>query len=174
MNMPDGSITRVIEIIKENFWQTILFLIIMCLALLFLPQEILQKIYIDGLIIRFRPYIGLFLIALGSLVVGKIVISIYSYFYRLRIRHKARKNYEEIILGHLEKLTPDEKRILAYYIVHQTKTQKLFLEDGNVSLLSSNKIIYRASSMGNILSGFAFNINDFAYEYLKENYNLLE
>ena len=50
----------------------------------------------------------------------------------------------------------------------------LRIEDGVVQGLKSDRIIYQSASLGNVLEGFAHNINDFAWDSLHANPDLLE
>jgi len=79
-----------------------------------------------------------------------------------------------IIIKQLHQLTEDEKQILRYYIAENTRANTLRYDDGIVKGLEKNFIIYRSSNLGNMVEGFPYNISDIAWDYLHENYNLLE
>jgi hypothetical protein len=73
----------------------------------------------------------------------------------------------------LHNLTPDEKAYLAPYVLRDENTQYFLIEDGIAGGLEAKGIIYQASIVGNMLDGFAYNIQPWAREYLKENSHLL-
>jgi hypothetical protein len=77
------------------------------------------------------------------------------------------------IIKNLESLTEDEKKILRFYITLQTKTNSLRYDDGVVRGLEAKFIIFRSSQIGNMIDGFAYNISDFAWDYLNKNQHLL-
>ncbi|MHC4184123.1 MAG: superinfection exclusion B family protein [Planctomycetota bacterium] len=76
--------------------------------------------------------------------------------------------------GQLHSLTPDEKAYLSPYILNDENTQYFLIEDGVVGSLLAKDIIYQASQIGSIVSGWAFNIQPWARDYLKEHTHLLE
>jgi hypothetical protein len=58
-------------------------------------------------------------------------------------------------------------------VAQQTKTNVLRYDDGVVQGLVAKGIIHQASSMGNVLEGFAYNIDDSVWAYLNENREVL-
>ena len=62
-------------------------------------------------------------------------------------------------------LTGEEKAILRRFVGGQTKSQGLVYESGVVQGLRDARIIYRASSVGE-LRNWQFNIHDWAWDYL--------
>ena len=74
----------------------------------------------------------------------------------------------------LHALTPDEKAYLAPYVFGNVNTQYFQLEDGVVGGLVGKAILYQASRVGRMLTGFAYNIQPWAREYLTKKPHLLE
>ena len=74
----------------------------------------------------------------------------------------------------LRDLTPEEKAVLAEYIRDDAGTQYFSIRDGVVQGLQAKGVLYRASvvSRGRDIE-FAFNIQPWAREYLRENQHLL-
>jgi hypothetical protein len=70
-------------------------------------------------------------------------------------------------------LTPDEQLVLAPYIFGRETTQNFHLENGVVGGLVAKGILYHASRMGHLRTGFAFNLHDWARDYLTANQHLL-
>ncbi len=81
-----------------------------------------------------------------------------------------RKNSEK----YLHDLTPDEKGYLEPYILANENTQYFLIEDGISGGLEAKGIIYKSSSIGDMLNGLAYNIQPWAKEYLLKNKYLLE
>lgn len=74
----------------------------------------------------------------------------------------------------LEGLTEGEKQILRYYFAEGTRANTLRIDDGVVQELVACRILYRSSSVGDMLEGFAHNISDFAWDYIHSNPQVLE
>ena len=70
-------------------------------------------------------------------------------------------------------LTPDERQVLRVYLESDTRTQYLDVQDGVAQGLAQARIIYRASNMGT-LTTFAFNVQPWAWDYLRAHRELLE
>lgn len=82
-------------------------------------------------------------------------------------RHKAARE------ARLHDLSGDEKEVLRYYIKNNTRTQTLDLADGVAPALESARIIYRASSVSQGYTDFAYNIQQWALDYLREHPEVL-
>jgi hypothetical protein len=138
--------------------------------LLFTPAALLQSIGVRDFTQANRHWVGLVFLGSTTLfVIDRIMSATDSR------KGKGRKNATlDRQTQRLDSLTEDEKQILRYYIHKQTRTNYLLFDDGVVQGLAAIGVIYRASSMGNILYGFAYNISDFAWDYLNENWRLLD
>ena len=62
--------------------------------------------------------------------------------------------------------------MLASYVVGNTKTLTLDLRSGVAGGLESSRIIYRSSTLGS-LHGFDYNIQPWAWDYLRQHRELL-
>ena len=90
------------------------------------------------------------------------------------MRYKqALKELKKTSLARLHRLTEDEKQILRFYFAKGTKANVLRFDDGVVQGLASAGIIYMSAPIGNMFEGFAYNISDFAWDYLHEHKELL-
>jgi Super-infection exclusion protein B len=58
----------------------------------------------------------------------------------------------------LRNLTPEEKTVLADFILFQTKSQNLDFQSGVTNGLEHAHIIYRSATVGSLMSGFAYNL----------------
>jgi len=72
----------------------------------------------------------------------------------------------------LHNLTAEEREILRGYIGNGTKTQLLDIQSGVVNELEEVFIIYRSSNIGH-LSGWSYNIQPWAWDYLNKHLELL-
>jgi hypothetical protein len=73
----------------------------------------------------------------------------------------------------LHRLTAEEVQILRQYIEGQTRTNYLDINDGVVSGLISEAIIYRSANVSTFFTTFAHNIQPWAWNYLNKHRNLL-
>lgn len=107
---------------------------------------------------------GTFVVAV-ALLVSHLVFGSTSWIRRGIARHRRHKSLRE--------LTPDEKAYLIPYVVNDQNTAYYLIEDGIAGGLTAKGIIYRASSVGSIVDGWAFNIQPWAKTYLKSHLELL-
>ncbi len=84
-------------------------------------------------------------------------------------RENLKKSQEQ-----LHKLTPDEKAYLVPYVIKDENTQYFLIEDGVAGGLVAKGIIYQASSVGDMIMGWAYNIQPWVKDYLSENPKCLE
>lgn len=143
---------------------------LVCGTLLFSPNEWLQRIGVSSFTQAYRQWLGLtFLI---SSILWGVAIAVWGY--RWVGRKVFRRNVKQQIIRRLNTLTEDEKQILRYYFANNTRANTLRMDDGVVQGLATDHIIYRSASMGNLIDGFAHNINDFAWEYIHKNPHVLD
>jgi hypothetical protein len=138
-------------------------------VLLIAGDRALEVLGLKTLVAGFRPYIGgAFVITICIVAVttmsalGSVIVPRMSEATWVR-RHRKR----------LHDLTPDEKEILAGYVLNQTRSQTLPIQSGVVGSLAGEKIIVRASSLGSA-DGFAHVIQPWAWKYLNQHPELLE
>lgn len=81
--------------------------------------------------------------------------------------------YNRGVIFYLQTLTKDEINILKPYIIKKSRTQQLDIRDGVVTGLAEAQIIYSSSEIGHLDSGFSFNINKRAWDYLNKHKRLL-
>lgn len=103
-----------------------------------------------------------FLLAYGSFELVSAV--------RARRQRRARRAAQ---LAALHNLTPEEQAILAAYIRQNTKSIRLPIQSGVTNGLEDAGIIYRASDFGTMGTGFAYNIQPWAWEHLHAHPELL-
>jgi len=143
---------------------------IICGVLLFCGDALLDLVGVRKFAQDNRQWIGLVFIATTTLFCVDRAIEIK----RVVGKRKAIAKRSEKRLKRLHSLTEDEKQILRYYFAKQTRSNSLRIDDGVVQGLVAAGIIYRSASVGDLLEGFAYNISDFAWDYLHEHLDLLK
>lgn len=142
---------------------------VMAAVLLFSPKEFLEQIGLVDFTKNYRPWLGLTLVVTSVLFIASMASWGWGAF-----QHSRRyKNAVTELKGYLRRLTEEEKQILRFYIVKETKTNHLHVADGVVQGLVAKGIIQLASSMGSVLDGFAHNINEIVWQELNEHPDLL-
>ncbi|MGG3159779.1 superinfection exclusion B family protein [Priestia megaterium] len=138
--------------------------------LLFAPHSFLIKLGVDAFLEKYRTYIGItFLLFLMLFLVSFIQI-LYTFFKGKNEERTSRKFQQQ----RLRELTVQEKKILGYYIINQTRTQLLAMNNGNVNELARLGIIYRSSNMSQGMEYFSYNIQPWAWEFLNKHPHLVE
>ena len=133
---------------------------------LFAPQSLLEALHISYSPHDYRDIAGFVFLISGCALLEKVWNTIKT----SRSKAESRKK----VIKRLHALTPEEKNVLARYIFFNTRTQTFDDRDGVVNGLIAAGILIRLSWYGSIVSGFDVNITDVAWEYLKNNPNLLE
>lgn len=136
---------------------------------LFAPADLAQRLGIVDVAKDYRPGIGIgFLLCCALLAVNAA--------------HWAQVKTRELLYGRkfkreldqrLRTLTEDEKQILRYYIALETRANVLRLADGVVQGLAASGVIFRSAEVGSFVEGFAFNINEIAWQALHKEPELL-
>lgn len=166
--MFDKIIKTLLEVLKLTP-RYLISLGIIAAFLLFGPDSWLKQIGIYDFTQNNRQWVGLVFIISFILFSVDRSIAITAW---IRNKMSAAK-FAKRRLQRLQCLTEDEKQILRFYIAKQTKTNSLRFDDGIVRGLEATGIIYRAASVGTMYQGLAYNISDFAWNYLNENPDLL-
>lgn len=138
-------------------------------VLLFFPASWLEKISLYGFANDYRQWLGFAFLISTTLWVVTIALSTWEAIAGKLLQRSVRQH----VIRRLTSLTEDEKQILRYYLAKNTRANMLKVDDGVVQGLVVDRIIYRSTSMGNILEGFAHNITDFAWDHLHANPKLL-
>ncbi len=134
--------------------------------ILFLPEETAKTVAVDQFREKYRVYLGPAFLLTVSFLVARL-------FLFLKHGHTAKQNLKARQQA-LHQLTPEEKGYLFPYIENQQNSIPVGIDDGIMSGLVAKGITYRASNMGNLLTGFAFNLQPWARAYLEENPSLLD
>jgi len=142
---------------------------IFCGIFLFLPENISKQLGVLEFTRNYRQWLGIAFLACISLLSvtgGLEIIGV--------IRNRSHvAQLKKRMLQRLQCLTEEEKQILRFYLAQQSKTNTLRTDDGVVNGLVAHGIIYIAANHGNLIEGFAHNINEVAWDYLHEHPELL-
>ena len=137
--------------------------------ILFAPQRWLAAFGIAGFVSDYRPYIGVTFLLSTVLLISAAIVAGYGWAKQKRAEAALLRGRRE----RLHHLSEPEKEILRGYIEAQPRTQYLSMADGVVGGLVAERIIYRASSLGQSFDYFAYNIHPWAWEYLNAHPKLL-
>jgi len=138
--------------------------------LLFASRQLLELLSVAQFVENYRSILAIIFIASVSL----LSITLFCDAIDLIKKWRRKRNYYRHITDRLNCLTEDEKQILRFYIAKDTRANILRVDDGIVKGLETVGIIYRSATIGNLTEGFAYNITDFAWNYLHKYHWLLE
>ena len=171
------SLVGALNAVKQATPTLLLGVAVACALLLFLPPSATGALGLSALIAQYRAYIGGTSVVSLALLLSHGIASIARFvktFYAKRKAKASQQAAERRRLENLNKLTPDEKGYLLPYISDQLNTQHFGIDDGVAGGLQAKSIIYRAANVGDMVNGFAFNIQPWAREHLDANPQLLE
>jgi hypothetical protein len=134
--------------------------------ILFLPIEIAKTLAVDGFRERYRVNLGpAFLLTVAFCIARTFIFLKQAYNKRQNLRRHQQM---------LHALTPEEKGYLVPYIERQQNSVYVDMKDGIMGGLVAKGIAYRASNMGDIYDGFAYNLQPWARSYLEQDPQLLD
>lgn len=140
-----------------------------CWAVLFAPERVLSRLGLLDFANHHRNVVGLVFLVCTALT----ALAVLGWGMQFMAAFALDLHAQKRCLERLKRLTEEEKQILRHYIWGQTKSNTLRFDDGVVQGLVAENIIFQASSMGNVLEGFAYNISDTAWKYLNKHPALL-
>jgi len=154
------DIVKLIKDISSNMRFNISIFIVFTF-LLFSPDHILKFFDLYNIHQRFHAYLSIiWLLCLAFLIVNII----YWIFDKIK-----KKRVYNTHIKRLHELTPVEKQYLAPYIAQNTRTQTFEFNDGVVCELETYSIIRRSLSVSLDRGFFPYNIQQWAWEYLKKH-----
>jgi hypothetical protein len=133
---------------------------------LFLPEQYAKILAVDTFRSQYRAFIGpafLLVLAFGAARFFTWLAGAYA-------QKRLVKERNEL----LHKLTPEEKGYLVPYIQNEQNSVYVGMDDGVMAGLRKKGVTYLAANMGDLLNGFAFNLQPWAREYLQSNLQLLD
>lgn len=160
---------KVLDWIKLSGKQAFI-LVVISSILLFSSAELITQLGLTNIKEITQPWVGGIWIVSLAILLTEIAHPIYQY---LANKVKAWSNLKH---GHarLKQLTPDEKTFLKHYIEQDTRTNSSKYANGVVKELEAVGIVRRASQMASYHDVFPYNIQPWAWDYLKKNPHLLE
>lgn len=163
------KLSDIIQIIKLPL-KYLISIFLMLLVLLFSPDIFLNSLGLITLVEKYRTILGLAFLCDSFIIISELGYHLWKILYAYY------RYYSLVKLGKrkLNALTPGEKEILSSYIDNQSKSQYLPINNGVVAELASKKIIYRSTELSNGGPFFSYNLNDWAWDYLNKNSNLLK
>ncbi|MBN2366681.1 MAG: superinfection exclusion B family protein [Calditrichaeota bacterium] len=135
-------------------------------AFLFLDQKWTDFFGLTNFINQFRPWISVVFFLSIALIISDIIFQIINWGKQGVNNKKKFRNMTKRLFD----LTPEEKDILLGYFLNNTRTQYLSISDGIVKELEAFEIIFRSSNIGN-LDSWSYNIQPWAWKYIKSNWN---
>lgn len=142
---------------------------VVCGALLFAPERVLSRLGLLDFANHHRNVVGLVFLVCTALAVLAFLAWAGRYVFAATLYRHMQKR----CLKRLERLTEEEKKILRFYIWGQTRSNTLRFDDGVVQGVVAEGVLFRASSLGNVLEGFAYNIGETAWKHLNKHPALL-
>ena len=138
--------------------------------LIFSPETWLLKLGLEEIVESYRGWIGGIFLISGILLLTNVLVY-------LSVPIQGTINDWRSLLVYSKKLitlSSAEKQILKKYIDKDTQSQQLGTMDGIAEGLVAKRILYRSSSLGTADAYFAYNIQPWAWDYLKKHPELLE
>jgi hypothetical protein len=136
---------------------------------LFATQRWLSVFGIAGLVSDYRPWFGMAFLLSTALLLSAAIMAVWGVVKRKRAESKFLPERQE----RLHHLSEPEKKLLRGYVEGKTRTQYHPMSDGVVGGLEAERVLFRASSLGQSFDHFAYNIQPWAWEYLNKNPKLL-
>lgn len=133
--------------------------------LLFMPSVFVAALGLTAFIATNRSIIGVAFLVFVVLLITQAFGWIWSSWRSIQ----AEKRKQKTRIESLTELTQDELLYLLPYIIEGKNTRYFKLGDGVTGGLEAKGILYRASNLGSILNGFAFNMQPWARKYLSEH-----
>lgn len=153
--------------LSPKYWLAIA---LVATSLVVLPDVVTDTLGVTQFVDAFRMWIGFIcILSYGLLLTHGLYASkdiIRKWWQQRRLLQLGRES--------LRTLSPPEKIMLADYVISQTKCMKQAYQDGIVQELQRANILYQASNLGNLMEGFAFNLQPWAWEELQSHPEILE
>tara|TARA_R110002124_G_C8913628_1_gene510701 strand:- start:154 stop:558 length:405 start_codon:yes stop_codon:yes gene_type:complete len=134
-----------------------------------MPNDILKFLSIDTFVESIKPILSFILIISVAMLLGALIAKIgflLGGFLSIWLKTFQFKN-------RLKDLTKEEKEILISYLDNDTRSRRFNMTHGVVQGLVHEKILYQSTIMASGISQ-SYNIQPWAWKYLKKNRNLLE
>lgn len=133
---------------------------------LFGPTSINKGLGLDLFLNDYRKFVGVFFLLTVFLLFAHIIGF-------LKERYEKHKNNKKL-RKRLFDLTDEEKKVLSQYLDDNTRTEYFNFTDGVILGLVDEYILYRVSNSSDMPPVFPFNIQPWAWDYLRKHPELLK
>ena len=167
--MPDFSLSKLTEWLKLKP-RYLFSLSLVSGFLIFSPENWLLGLGLDSLVQSYKGWIGgVFLISIVLLLTNILA-------YLVEPIQGSINDWRRTIVysKQLKSLSSEEKEVLKRYIEGDTQSQRLGMLDGIASGLAAKNILYRSSSLSTASGYIAYNIQPWAWIYLKKHPEILD
>lgn len=137
--------------------------------LIFAPDPAIAKVGLTTLKKTYEAWIGGGFLFSSVLLISQAFFGIFTGVRRIR----ARRAWRREAIQRLHQLSAEEQYVLQPYLVERVVTRNLDFTNGAVSTLEHEGIITKAASIGHILDGWPYRIQDWALNYLMLHPELL-
>ena len=137
--------------------------------LVFASDTAIAKVGLTTLKQTYEAWIGGAFLLSSVLLASQSVFGVFDWFRGAR----ARREWQREAIQRLHQLSPDEQYVLQPYLVDRVVTRNLDFTNGAVATLEHEGIITKAASIGHILDGWPYRIQDWAHDYLRLHPELL-
>jgi len=161
---------RVLETVLKLQLRFLLVLSVAVGCLLFLPDDVAEKMALRQFREQYRTYIGPSFLLVASLLIVQAAFHVLQTL-RDKIRRARAKKVREMAL---ESLTPEEQGYLAALVVDSKNTIYVNIGDGVAGGLEAKGILYRSTNMFDPLEGIPHNLQPWARKTLTERPDLLD
>ena len=144
-------------------------LLIAAAAVLWGPAWLITGLGLEPVLQAFRQYLGVVFLLLLAATVPRPGIFAYEFGRSRWDRRQTRKRLRQ----RLHDLSGPEKAILRRYVDANARTQTLDFADGVTRGLEVEHVLARASTVSQGMTYFDFNIQPWAWNYLREHPDLL-
>lgn len=162
-----GIVKSIVEKLKIKEIFGLVF--IAAVILTFMPNSLAKTMQLERFRDTYQPYISLCILIIGAYY----ILCAIGYVWKLLLRKLI--SSKKVALKYMKtSMSPDEMGLLveAFYDREYKRFRssgKIHFEDGRKTPLEQKSIIYLASTLGDMLSGFSYNLQPYALDFLNKN-----
>ncbi|MBI5853016.1 MAG: superinfection exclusion B family protein [Planctomycetes bacterium] len=138
-------------------------------TLLFGPTWLIDALGMTETLKGIRPWVGLGFLLCAAVLLTRASVAAGGW---VRKRWTWWAN-ERNLRKRLNRLAPDEKETLSRFLLERRKCLKFPMDDGVSQGLAASTILFRSSTVGDMLTGFDFSIQPWAWQYLNKHPELV-
>jgi hypothetical protein len=138
-------------------------------VVLFSGDGLISTLGLNELLAAWRPWVGVAFLVSTSLLFANVVAAVGRWI-RKRWRWAASARN---LRRRLHNLAADEQELLARFLLERRKCLRFPVRDGVSQGLAAANILYRSSNVGDLLGGWDFSMQPWAWEHLNANPHLV-